>query len=204
MIKFSYKDAILNKIPKIEIKPIIEEYNSLNNNIQNISNIQDKLNSKLNYNIVEEDEYEDESQDESNKKEESKKQLVVKKKIHDIFVKKDSIIPKEDMIKLCSHGMYKKINLINNSHFNDENVSLYIKHMYNKIDEIKKWKTEPSNNNQASKKRFKNRINCIYKTINLIKNKHLDYISDTIVNNNIPINIETNDNWVKMNKTNNI
>ncbi len=181
MITFSYKDAMLNKIPKIEIKPINNE-----------------INSKSNYNINEED------KSDNDKKENTEKKEVVKKNVHDIFVKKGSIIPKEDMLRLCSHGMYKKINLINNSHFNDENVSLYLKHMYSKIDEIKKWKTEPSNNNQASKKRFKNRINCIYKTINLIKNKHLDYISDTIVNNNISINIETNDNWIKENKTNNI
>jgi hypothetical protein len=106
----------------------------------------------------------------------------LKKNINDIFIVKDSIPSKEDILRLCSHGKHNKINLIHNSYFNNENVDLCMKHMHNKITEIKKWEEEPCNNNSSSKKRFKDRINSIYKTIQLFKNKHLEYLSDSILN----------------------
>jgi hypothetical protein len=108
-----------------------------------------------------------------------------KKKVTEIFIKKDSIPSKEDILRLCSHGMYNKINLINHSYFTLENVNDCIKHMHTKINEIKKWREEPENNNESSKKRFKSRIDSIYKTIRLFKNKHLEYLSNTILSNTI-------------------
>ncbi len=117
-----------------------------------------------------------------------------KKKVTEIFVKKDSIPPKEDILRLCSHGMYNKINLINHSYFTIENINECIKHMHTKINEIKKWKEEPKNNNESSKKRFKSRIDSIYKTIRLFKSKHLEYLNTTILHNNPIVNNKMCDN----------
>ncbi len=198
MIKFSYKDAILNKIQKTDqtsevniienVKPVIkvpvvEEFKFVNKftSIQNVGNVQHvinmlKINPECDY-----DDFDDVESIEESIKEESKKDESKKKNINDIFIIKDSIPPKEDILRLCSHGKYNKINLINNSYFNNENVHLCIKYMHNKINEIKKWKEEPCNNNSNSKKRFNNRIDSIYKTINLFKTKHLEYLSDSIL-----------------------
>ncbi len=154
MIKPSYKNAILNKNTNVEEDNIVNttESNLNNNDVNNDVNNDD-----------------------------TKKNLK-KKNINDIFIVKDSIPSKEDILRLCSHGKHNKINLIHNSYFNNENVDLCMKHMHNKITEIKKWKEEPCNNNSSSKKRFKDRINSIYKTIQLFKNKHLEYLSDSILN----------------------
>ncbi len=153
MIKPSYKNTILNKNTNVE------EDNIVNTTECNLNN--NNINNDLNNN-------------------DTKKNL--KKNINDIFIVKDSIPSKEDILRLCSHGKHNKINLIHNSYFNNENVDLCMKHMHNKITEIKKWKEEPCNNNSSSKKRFKDRINSIYKTIQLFKNKHLEYLSDSILN----------------------
>ncbi len=166
MIKSSYKNAILNKNTNIEEVTIVNNTecnlnnNKVNNDVNNVNNNDTKKNDVNNNDI--------------------KKNL--KKNINDIFIVKDSIPSKEDILRLCSHGKYSKLNLIHNSYFNNENVELCIKHMHNKINEIKKWKEEPCNNNSSSKKRFKDRINSIYKTIQLFKNKHLEYLSDSILN----------------------
>ncbi len=153
MIKPSYKNAILNKNTNVE------EDNIVNTTESNLNN--NDVNNDVN-------------------NDDKKKNL--KKNINDIFIVKDSIPSKEDILRLCSHGKHNKINLIHNSYFNNENVDLCMKHMHNKITEIKKWKEEPCNNNSSSKKRFKDRINLIYKTIQLFKNKHLEYLSDSILN----------------------
>ncbi len=153
MIKPSYKNAILNKNTNVE------EDNIVNTTESNLNN--NDVNNDVN-------------------NDDTKKNL--KKNINDIFIVKDSIPSKEDILRLCSHGKHNKINLIHNSYFNNENVDLCMKHMHNKITEIKKWKEEPCNNNSSSKKRFKDRINSIYKTIQLFKNKHLEYLSDSILN----------------------
>ncbi len=153
MIKPSYKNAILNKNTNVE------EDNIVNTTESNLNN--NDVNNDVN-------------------NDDTKKNL--KKNINDIFIVKDSIPSKEDILRLCSHGKHNKLNLIHNSYFNNENVDLCMKHMHNKITEIKKWKEEPCNNNSSSKKRFKDRINSIYKTIQLFKNKHLEYLSDSILN----------------------
>ncbi len=158
MIKPSYKNAILNKNTNVEEDNIVNTTEcNLNNNDVNNNDINNDINN-----------------------DNTKKNL--KKNINDIFIVKDSIPSKEDILRLCSHGKHNKINLIHNSYFNNENVDLCMKHMHNKITEIKKWKEEPCNNNSSSKKRFKDRINSIYKTIQLFKNKHLEYLSDSILN----------------------
>jgi hypothetical protein len=93
--------------------------------------------------------------------------------------------------------MYGKINFIDNSYFTDEHIKFHIKSMYAKINEIKVWKEEPENNNNQSKKRFKKRIDNIYKTINLFKKKHLEYIGSTIIE-------DKDGKWVKMNNQNSL
>ncbi len=131
-------------------------------------------------------------------KEEKKENDYVKKKAINIFVKKDSIPSQEDILKLCSHGMYIKIKNIHNSHFTEENIKFYIKYMHNKINEIKVWKKEEKNMDELSQKRFKVRIDNIYKTINVIKSKHYEYY-------NIDNIMEDKDGkWVKVGKINNI
>lgn len=153
MNNFSYKDAILNKIPHLVIHK--NEY------------------------IIEKEEIED------NEIIEKESIVNIKKRVSQIFVEKDSIPLKEDILRLCSHGMYIKIKNINNSHFDKENTNFYIKYMHQKINEIKVWKNEDKNNTvengESSKKRFNNRIDSIYKTINLIKNKHLEYMGSNIM-----------------------
>ena len=154
MNNFSYKDAILNKIPHLVIHK--NEY------------------------IIEKEEIEEIEEIDDNEIIEKESIVNIKKRVSQIFVEKDSIPSKEDMLRLCSHGMYQKIKNINNSHFNEENKNFYIKHMYNKINEIKVWKNEDKNR-ESSKKRFNNRIDSIYKTINIIKNKHLEYMGSSIM-----------------------
>ncbi len=130
---YSYKDAILNKIPKPSI--ILNSGHQKNE---------------------------------------------TKKRAREIFVIKDTIPSKEDILRLCSHGLYGKINLINLTFFNDENTTFYINHMNHKLNEIKVWKEEAKNNNEQSKKRFKQRTYDIHKTIDLFKKKHLEHISNSI------------------------
>lgn len=156
MSNFSYKDAILNKIPK-KIVSIVKEEEVIQKEEPAIQKEESVIQKKE---LVIE-------------KEGSKK---VKKKINEIYVKKDSIPEEDDILRLCSHGMYQKIKKINNSHFNYENTKKYILYMHHKINEIKNWRNEPENDNENSKKRFKIRINDIYKTINIIKEKKLEYI----------------------------
>ncbi len=166
MLNFSYKNALLNKIPQyVEHVPL----------------------------VVEKEEKEEKVIEE--KVQDNPLLIPLKKKAVQIFVKKDSIPLKDDILRLCSHGLYLKIKNIHNSHFTEENVKFYIHYMHQKIDEIKVWKKEEKNKNEASQKRFKNRIYHIYKTINVMKEKHLEHISDTIVQDEV-----VNGKWEKIGK----
>ncbi len=151
MNTFSYKDAILNKNKK-----------------KIITNKVRKEDIKQNVEIKKE---EDIKQNVEITKEDIKQNVEIKKKIniYTINVEKNSIPSKEIILKLCSYGSYKKISYINKSHFDDDNVKFYLTFMKNKIMEIKKWKKEEKNNNIEMKKRFKARIEDIYRSMSLIK-----------------------------------
>ena len=177
MLKFSYKEAISNKIPQtIEPISIVIKKEDQNQNQNQNQNVEDEKVKEVDPEVI-----------------------PVKKKAIHIFVKKGSIPSKDDILRLCSHGLYMKINNIDNSHFTEENVKTYIHYMYQKINEIKGWRKEEKNKNESSQKRFKIRIDNIYKTMNLIKSKHLEYISNTIVQNEVKNENEVKK-WVKISK----
>lgn len=182
MLHFSYKNALLNKNPKSDDSVLLSA------NLQLATNETEKVkDDELCCNIMDSSSFK--------KVDPLIIPLKIKKKANQIFVKKDSIPLKEDIIRLCSHGMYMKIKNIHNSHFTEENMKFYIHHMHKKIDEIKGWKKEEKNKNESSQKRFKIRIDNIYKTINVMKEKHLEHISDTIVQDEI-----LNGKWEKVSK----
>ncbi len=211
MQKFSYKDAILNKIPKpvivevqkpviVEVqKPVIVEVQkpvivevSKHVKVEVPKHVKVEVPKPFKVETVKQMIIKKDEQTENVVKEVVQNNVVqVKKKVNEIFVKKDSIPPKEDIMRLCSHGMYMKIKNVHFSHFTNENVKFYIHYMHNKINEIKGWKKEEKNNNESSKIRFKNRIDNIYKTINLIKSKHLEHLSNIIMDD---------EKWVKVGK----
>ncbi len=97
---------------------------------------------------------------------EAKKKQIPKAK--DILIKKGVLPTKEEVIQLCIHGHIHKITQIEKSYFTKALREELITTMKAKIDDIKKWITEPENAEKVDY--FRHRKSGIFKIIQYFRN----------------------------------